>query len=86
MRFHDDPTATRLRVPVLACAPAGDRWEVILPDTVLYPEGGGQPDDHGTVDGHPVRGLRKAADGVIHVLDAPVSGDVEVTQIGRAHV
>ena len=31
---------------------------------MLYPEGGGQPDDAGTVAGLPVRGLRKAEAGL----------------------
>lgn len=78
MRFHHDPTATTLRTPVLACTPVGDRWEVLLADTVLYPESGGQPDDHGTVAGQAVRGLRKEVGGVVHVLEAPVEGEVEV--------
>ena len=31
-----------------------DGFEVILEDTVLFPEGGGQPDDRGTIAGMPV--------------------------------
>ena len=29
-------------------------FEIILDDTVLFPEGGGQPDDRGTIAGLPV--------------------------------
>lgn len=55
--------------------------EVVLEDTVMYPEGGGQPDDHGTLGGHPVLGLRKTAEGrVAHRLAAaPAQASVEIT-------
>ena len=29
-------------------------FEVVLDDTILFPEGGGQPDDRGTINGIPV--------------------------------
>ncbi len=81
MRYHADPFACIVTTRVLACAPAeaaGAGWDVLLADTVLYPEGGGQPDDHGTVGGHPVLALRKDARGVVHRLAAPVEGEVTV--------
>ena len=78
MRYQDDAYATSVRARVLACRPAGDRWEALLDDSVLYPEGGGQPDDRGTVAGVPVLGLRKHEGGLVHVLAEPVEGEVEV--------
>lgn len=48
-------------------------YEVILNDTVLFPEGGGQPDDRGTMNGVPVlRVTRKGAE-AIHFITTPVS-------------
>jgi Ser-tRNA(Ala) deacylase AlaX len=51
---------------------------VRLADTVLFPEGGGQPADHGTVGGEGVRGLRRDGEDVVHLLGAPVEGEVVV--------
>jgi misacylated tRNA(Ala) deacylase len=78
MRYHDDPAATVLRAAVLRCEAVGGRFEALLADTVLFPEGGGQPDDHGTVDDRPVLGLRREEGGVVHILGAPVAGEVTV--------
>ena len=64
---------------ILDVLPVDGGVEVILADTVLYPEGGGQPDDHGTLDGQPVLGLRKTDRGVAHRLTARPAGEsVEV--------
>ena len=52
---------------------------MILAETVLYPEGGGQPSDHGTLAGQPVTGLSVDDEGkVAHRVEKPVSGTVEV--------
>ena len=75
---QDSPYLTEASAAVLTCAPEGAGYAVLLDTALLYPEGGGQPSDHGTVAGLPVRALRKTADGVVHLLDAPVSGQVAV--------
>jgi alanyl-tRNA synthetase len=59
---------------------------VVLSDTVLYPEGGGQPSDGGTVDGVPVLDVRRIETGTEHVLAAAVEADevtVELDWSGR---
>lgn len=45
------------------------RWQIRLERTIFYPEGGGQPADHGTINGCTVRKLAVANDDIIHVLD-----------------
>ncbi|MDG1483147.1 MAG: alanyl-tRNA editing protein [Myxococcota bacterium] len=60
---------------ILDVLPVDGGVEVILADTVLYPEGGGQPDDHGTLDGQPVLGLRKTDRGVAHRIAARPEGE-----------
>ena len=69
-----------LTVPVHEVLPVEAGVEVILEDTILYPEGGGQPDDHGTLAGQPVLGLRKTVEGrVAHRLAAaPTQASVEL--------
>lgn len=78
MRYHADPFARSVSASVVSCTPAGGAWDVVLSDTVLYPEGGGQPDDHGAVAGQRVLGLRKEGGAVVHRLAAPVDGVVTV--------
>jgi len=60
---------------------AGQRYVVQLSDTVIFPEGGGQPDDRGQVGQAKV--LKSWAEGgkVLHLLDAPLAcgEEVEVT-------
>ncbi|XP_076039685.1 alanyl-tRNA editing protein Aarsd1-B [Oratosquilla oratoria] len=55
-------------------------FEVIFDDTVLFPEGGGQPDDRGTVnDIEVVRVIRKGGT-ALHYLVAPLEEGTEVLQ------
>ncbi len=56
------------------------RWEVELQDTVLYPEGGGQPSDRGWIGEHPVLHVRRDSGRIVHLLEepVPVGGEVEV--------
>ncbi len=76
---QEDAGLRSLRAEVLQCVPAGDGFDSVLSRTPMYPEGGGQPSDTGTVGGAPVLSLRRREDGaVIHHLPAPVSGTVDV--------
>ncbi len=49
-----DARLRQLRTEVLACTAVDGGFRVQLEDSVLYPEGGGQPADHGWIDGVPV--------------------------------
>ncbi|XP_067139212.1 alanyl-tRNA editing protein Aarsd1-B [Centruroides vittatus] len=44
-------------------------YGVILDDTVLFPEGGGQPDDRGTINGFPVIRIIKRKSKAVHYVD-----------------
>eukprot|EP00735_Rhodelphis_limneticus_P005453 TRINITY_DN1729_c0_g1::TRINITY_DN1729_c0_g1_i1::g.25162::m.25162 TRINITY_DN1729_c0_g1::TRINITY_DN1729_c0_g1_i1::g.25162 ORF type:complete len:449 (+),score=99.06,sp/Q6DEJ5/AASD1_DANRE/40.09/1e-83,tRNA-synt_2c/PF01411.14/1.2e-06,tRNA_SAD/PF07973.9/1.6e-05,PhaP_Bmeg/PF09602.5/0.61,PhaP_Bmeg/PF09602.5/1.7e+02,Peptidase_S49/PF01343.13/15,Peptidase_S49/PF01343.13/25 TRINITY_DN1729_c0_g1_i1:56-1348(+) len=47
----------------------GDRYRVVLAETILFAEGGGQPSDHGKINDVSVLELTRASDGtVIHLL------------------
>lgn len=73
------PALRRATVTVLEVREVDGRWHARTDDTVLYPEGGGQPADHGTLGGREVVALRRADDGVVHVLTEPVApGSLEV--------
>ncbi|TRY93948.1 hypothetical protein DNTS_022025 [Danionella cerebrum] len=75
---------------VISCVPAELKLEsngkkeklkgfnVKLKDTIMFPEGGGQPDDHGTIGGVPVlRVLRQGPDAV-HFLSSSLEDGQEV--------
>ncbi len=70
--FHKDPYCRRLTTQVMACRPRGDVYLAVTADTLLFPGGGGQPPDHGTLDGQPVLQVEQDRDGGwIHSLGAP---------------
>lgn len=73
-----DPTLRSVRTRVRSCLREGEAWALLLEDELLYPEGGGQPDDHGEIEGMPVRALRRSPEGLLHVVDGPLEGEVEV--------
>lgn len=59
--YERDPLLTRLDTEVVSAGEDQGRPFVVLADTVLYPEGGGQPADHGTVGGVTVVDVQKTA-------------------------
>lgn len=64
---------------VRECVERDGRFDVVPDRTVLYPGGGGQPADRGTVDGAEIVGLSVRPDGgVVHILNRPVSGMVRI--------
>ena len=70
--FEHQPYARELEVEVLSVEETSGAWVAILDDTILYPEGGGQPSDSGRLNEAVVHRVQKAGDDLLHVLDAPV--------------
>lgn len=64
---------------IVSCEPAnlklGDvelqGFNVILDDTILFPEGGGQPCDYGTLNEKPVRSVIRKGSEAIHFVEHP---------------
>jgi alanyl-tRNA synthetase len=56
------------------------KWHVVLSETVLYPEGGGQPSDFGTINGGHVEYVEMREGKVLHVCAEPheVGSQVQV--------
>jgi len=74
---QEDATLLRLETRVSECMPTGDgQYSVVLETTPFYPEGGGQPADHGTIGPARVLDVQHHDGTVIHTVDAPVSGAV----------
>jgi len=66
--YERDPHLTRLDTEVVAAGDDAGRPFVVLADTVLYPEGGGQPSDRGTVDRVSVLDVQRIDGEVRHFL------------------
>jgi misacylated tRNA(Ala) deacylase len=76
--FEEDSTLRQVTTRVRSCRPEGDRFAVVLEEALLYPGGGGQPEDRGTIAGVPVEELREEGGDILHLLGSPVAGEVEV--------
>jgi alanyl-tRNA synthetase len=72
-----DPYLVRFEAEVVSARRLGEHAAVVLSRTAFYPEGGGQPADHGTIAGIPVLDVQEAEGEVLHVLAGPApSGSV----------
>ncbi len=71
--YEREPYLRELSVEVIAAGVDSDRPYAELNDTVLYPEGGGQPADRGFLADTPVVDVQRAGGALRHYLDAPVA-------------
>ncbi|KAF2904635.1 hypothetical protein ILUMI_01541 [Ignelater luminosus] len=55
-------------------------YEVVLEDTILFPEGGGQPCDHGFLNESKVYQVKRQGDSAIHYVDKPLAVGEKVKQ------
>jgi Ser-tRNA(Ala) deacylase AlaX len=77
--YEREPYRTEIDAVVLSAGVDQGRPYAVLSDTVLYPEGGGQPADRGFLDQIEVLDVRKAGEGIRHYLAAAVgTGPVKV--------
>eukprot|EP00795_Rhopilema_esculentum_P009431 gene9431-17147_t len=68
-----NPYLRELKSVVISCKKVADKYHVLLDDTVLFPEGGGQPDDRGKIGDVNVERVFRQGNQAIHVLSDPVS-------------
>ena len=73
LAYEREPYRTELQVRVVATGEDGGRHWAVLDDTVLYPEGGGQPSDTGSLAGVAVVDVRRVEGEVRHTLAAAVA-------------
>ncbi len=83
--YYQDPTLREFPATVLSCEAAGEVWKVVLDQTAFYPEGGGQPADHGvlkTAGGEiPVTDVHEKSGTVFHNCAASVEPGTVVTGV-----
>lgn len=82
--YERQPYARSLDVEVQVIGQEGGRLYAVLDDTVFYPEGGGQPADHGRLSGPAAGG--PAADGVAVVDVQKQDGEVRHFFEGDLHL
>ncbi len=74
--YEKDAYQTQLETNVLSCTESKQGYQVILEDTIFFPEGGGQPCDLGTINGVNVIDVQIVDGQVIHTTKAHVEGKV----------
>ena len=75
--YYDDPFLREFTARVLSCEETKGGFAVVLDRTAFYPEGGGQPADHGTLGGANVLDVHEKGGVVTHLCDAPLNVGAE---------
>ena len=70
--YYSHPYARELDTFVVSCHACNEGYEIVLQDTIFYPEGGGQPCDKGTIQGITVLDVQRKEDQIIHILKQPL--------------
>ena len=70
--YYQDPYLTAFTARVLSCEKSKSGWAVVLDRTAFYPEGGGQPADHGTLGAVRVTDVHETKGVIFHTCDSPV--------------
>lgn len=70
--FERDPYLSDLEVMVTRVGGDGERPYALLDDTIMYPEGGGQPADHGRLGEAAIVDVQRVGDEIRHFLDGVV--------------
>ncbi len=77
--YERDPYLRSLEAEIVEGGTEGNQPYVVLTDTILYPEGGGQPSDRGWIAGVPVEDVRTVQGAIRHYLAGrPPAGHVRV--------
>ena len=77
--YYADPFLQEFTATVLSCEAAKGGFAVTLDRTAFYPEGGGQPADHGTLGGAHVTDVHEKGGVIFHTCDRAVETGSTVT-------
>jgi alanyl-tRNA synthetase len=82
--YYDYASAEPFNAEIIELCPAlNGEIPVLLNKTIFYPEGGGQPADHGTINGVPILNVREKDGEIFHMISAEDAGKLE---IGKAEL
>ena len=70
--YYADPFLRQFTATVLSCEEAKGGFKVVLDRTAFYPEGGGQPADHGQLDGIAVTDVHEKGGVIFHTCEKEV--------------
>ena len=77
--YYADAFMRTFTATVLTCEPGKGGYLVTLDRTAFYPEGGGQPADHGTLNGAAVTDVHEKDGVVVHTVEKAVEIGENVT-------
>lgn len=75
--YLEDPRLLEFEARVLSTQRTKQGTEVVLDRSAFYPEGGGQPADHGDIDGIPVVHVRSDRGAIYHRVEGEVPDSFE---------
>ena len=70
--YYLDPFIQEFPASVLSCEPGKNGYKIVLDRTAFYPEGGGQPADHGTLGTANVTDVHEKNGVIFHICDKAV--------------
>ena len=79
--YYQDPFLREFTATVLSCEEVNGAYKVVLDRTAFYPEGGGQPADHGTLRDAAVTDVHEKGGVVFHTCEKAV--EIGQTVMGR---
>ena len=79
--FYQDAYLRETTAKVVECRQGKHGYEIVLDRTCFYPEGGGQPGDHGTLNGIPVVDTHEKDGLVLHDTKEPLEVGAEVKAV-----
>lgn len=80
--YEKDPYISEFESKTEQCVQEGVLYKVSLNQTAFYPEGGGQPADHGTINNIPVIDVQEIEGTIWHTVEQPLKpGEIVVGKL-----
>ena len=67
--YSENSYLDEFQAKIEKCIPGKIGWEIYLSESAFYPESGGQPADHGSINGIPVLDVVDSNEGPVHVIE-----------------